>query len=522
MREAPVADALRQRAAIHGGKPAIVMADTGAVTTFDELSVRADRIAALFSRLGLAPGETIALLAGNERTVPEIWWGARRGGLYYVPLSTRLRAAEIAFILQDSGARLLLAGQSYGGLAREAVDALEGFTVRLVVDAGAGPIAALEGEAASPSLTPATTPALVGRELIYSSGTTGRPKGIKRPLVAAESAMALPELEKRMRVLFEFDADTVYLSVSPLYHATGRFVNRAIEEGGTAIILPSFDPVEALRAIQRHRVTHSQWVPTMFGRLLALPDAERRTFDLSSHRFALHAAAPCPVPVKRAMIDWWGKIVHEYYGGTENAGVTYIRAEDWLRRPGSVGRSISGTIHILDEDGSERELPAGEIGLIYFDGGVEFTYLNDDGSSARTRTSQGYLTYGDLGHVDADGFLYISDRRSDLIITGGVNVYPKEVELVLETHPEVQEVAVVGLADPEYGQRVVAVVAGDPGTVRAGLADELIAYCRDRLSGIKCPRSVLFMAELPRNENGKLLKRLLRERLEAGQGIPSA
>ncbi len=509
-------DALNRRAGAHPAKPAIIMADSGETLSYADLDARATRAAGVFQSLGLRAGMTIALLMDNEARVVELWWGARRAGLYYVPLSVKLRAAEIEHILRDSGAGTLLVGRDQVALARAVAGRMAGdHPLRLIAMDGGAPhdgMPAYDDIAARLTAAPAIPAPLVGRELIYSSGTTGRPKGIRRDLAVASAAAALPELERRMRRLFELDERTVYLSTAPLYHATGRFVARVIEEGGTAIILPRFDPAAALAALAAYRATHSQWVPTMFNRLLALPAAEKAAHDLSAHRFALHAAAPCPPHLKRAMIDWWGPIVHEYYGGTENAGVTYISAPEWLEHPGSVGRPVLGQVHILSDDGSEAELPAGEVGLIYFDGGVPFTYLNDDGSSRRAHSGKGYATYGDLGHVDRDGYLYISDRRSDLIITGGVNVYPREVELLLDTHPDVREAAVIGVADADYGQRVVAVVCPAPGaTAGAALAQSLIAFCREHLSSIKCPREISFSDELPRNETGKLLKRSLRE-----------
>lgn len=490
-------DALRARAALNPGKAAIKAADGGLVVTYAALDAAADRIASLFQHLGLKPGQAVALLLENGPRVLEIWWAARRAGLYYVPLSGRLHAAELTHVVRDSGAEMLIASPGLARLASQVPVAR-----RLVLDDA---FDALAQAAAKVPLPPAP---VVGRELIYSSGTTGRPRGVKRALAPAGEALALPALEKCIRALFGFDAETVYLSVSPLYHSTGRFTMRIVEMGGTVVIQPRFDPVEALAAIERHRITHSQWVPTMFARLLALPREERTAYDLSSHQAALHAAAPCPEPVKRAMIDWWGPILHEYYGGTENAGVTFIRAEEWLVRPGSVGKSISGAIHILADDGSERELGPGEIGLIYFEGGVPFTYVNEDEPGADGRTSRGYSGYGDLGHVDKDGYLYISDRRSDLIISGGVNIYPKEVELILDSHPAVRESAVIGVPDKEYGQRVHAVVVGD-GDGREE-AQGILDFCRARLSRFKCPRAISFVDALPRNENGKVLKKDLR------------
>jgi len=487
-------DALRSCAAIQPDKVAVKRVDGGRVVTYAALDAAADRIAARLRDEGLAEGDVVALLLEDGPDVLEIWWGARRAGLYYVPLSHRLHPDEIGHIVSDSGAGLLIASKGLAALAME-VPAPR----HLIVDADFGT------RVSAPSL--AAPASVVGRELIYSSGTTGKPKGVRRALAPVADVMALPPLERRIRDLCAFDEDTVYLSVSPLYHSTGRFTMRVVEMGGTVVILPRFDAAAALAAISRHGVTHSQWVPTMFARLLALPAKERARHDLSSHKVALHAAAPCPAPVKRAMVDWWGPIVREYYGGTENAGMTFIGTEEWLERPGSVGRAIQGAIHILAEDGSERELPPGEIGQIYFEGGVPFTYLHETAPSA---TAKGYTTYGDLGHVDADGYLFISDRRSDLIISGGVNIYPKEVELVLDAHPAVRESAVIGLPDPEYGQKAHAVVVAD-GAAET-LREELIAFCRDRLSSFKCPRGVSFVGALPRNETGKLLKRALRER----------
>jgi acyl-CoA synthetase (AMP-forming)/AMP-acid ligase II len=500
-------DPLRVHAGVNPDKAAVKAADDGRIVTYAELDAAADRISSLLQHFGLVPGQAVALLLENTPKVLEIWWGARRAGLYYVPLSSRLHPAELAHIVRDSGAVMLIASPALAHLATQVrVGRL------LVLDE------AIERLAREAAKEPLARAAVVGRELIYSSGTTGRPKGVKRALARAEEALALPELEKRIRALFGFTPESVYLSVSPLYHATGRFTMRIVEMGGTVVIQPSFDPAAALAVIEEHRVTHSQWVPTMFTRLLALPTDVRTRCDLTSHKVALHAAAPCPEPVKRAMIDWWGPILHEYYGGSENAGVTFIRAEEWLARPGSVGRSISGAIHILADDGSERELPPGEIGLIYFEGGVPFTYLNGDDTGTDARTRKGFSGYGDLGHVDEDGYLYISDRRSDLIISGGVNIYPKEIELILDSHPRVQESAVIGLADAEYGQRVHAVVATNPPGELG--AEELLDFCRARLSKFKCPRGISFVEALPRNENGKIVKKDLRGRFGEQIGQP--
>lgn len=481
----------------------------GGTMTYATLDQTSRRIAQWFRGQGLNDGDTIALLLENDLSTPAIWWAARRAGLYYVPLGTRLRPGEIGYILSDSGARALIAAPSLVPLAEatraEWPDASPClfFSVR---DAGPGWVD-IGSQKASPVSDRAE---VVGREIIYSSGTTGRPKGIRRALANVEQARAIPAFEQKLRMACALDGDSIYLSVSPLYHATGRYVMRIVESGGTAVILPQFDAAEALAAIEKYRITHSQWVPTMFTRLLDLPATTRAAYDLSCHRVALHAAAPCPAEVKRAMIAWWGPILSEYYGGSENAGVTFITAEEWLQHPGSVGRSITGAIHILDEDGSNRELATGEIGLIYFEGGVPFQYINQDTPSAAL-SDRGYATYGDLGHVDSDGYLFISDRRSDLIIRGGVNIYPREVELALEAHPAVREVAVVGVSDAEYGQQVKAVVVPTENCIGDDrLRDMLVAHCRAQLASIKCPTIIDFAADLPRNENGKLLKRVLR------------
>lgn len=506
-------DALRRRASETPDKLAACMADGSGKTSYTELDRNADRIAALFQALGLNPGDTVALLHDNDVQVLEWWWGARRAGIYYVPLSTKLTPSELAYIIEDCSAAVLLATADCAALARQA-GALVAGTLVLTTDPDAAPAERLGDRLARLDRTTPTPVERAGRELMYSSGTTGRPKGIRRALPPVADLHSLPDLEQRMRSLFRFDTATVYLSVAPLYHASGRFLNRVIEEGGSVVISRKFEAEPALAAIAAHRVTHSQWVPTMFVRLLDLPAEVRERHDLSSHRVALHAAAPCPVAVKGAMIDWWGPIIDEFYGGTENAGVTFISATDWLAHPGSVGRSITGAIHILADDGSETELPPGEIGQIYFSGGVPFQYLNAPAGGSPL-SSQGYATYGDLGHVDDEGYLYISDRRNDLIITGGVNVYPKEIELVLESHPSVAEAAVIGLPDPVFGQRVQAIIRLSAGAVLPTSA-ELDAFCRERLSTIKCPRGVDVVDEFPRNENGKLLKRILRDRYVGG------
>ncbi|WP_340316839.1 AMP-binding protein [Rhizorhabdus argentea] len=493
----------------------------GTVLDYATLDRRAASFAAYLQSLGLQVGDRIATLLGNRGETLAAWWGARRAGLYFIPLSPRMRGAELTHILHDSGACAVIADDGALPAAIEVRAALgrDGPAHWLTQDQSLDgwQDLASEGGAASPSMW--RTPSHVGRELIYSSGTSGRPKGIRRALVRWEDGDQLPALERQMRMAYELDAETIYLSASPVYHATGRFLTRVIEGGGTTVILPQFDPGSALRALREHGITHSQWVPTMFSRLLALPEEDRAGHAAPAHRIALHAAAPCPLPIKRAMIDWWGHILIEYYGGSENAGITLIRSEEWLLRPGSVGRSIGGAIHVLDPEAPSVELTTGEVGLITFEGGVPFTYL-DGSSGSSSLTPQGFATYGDLGHVDQDGYLFLSGRRSDLIIRGGVNVYPAEVEAVIEAHPAVREAAVVGRQDGEYGEAVVAILCTDlGGLARDRLAEELDAQCRAALSSIKCPSEFRFVAALPRNENGKILKRVIRDAIESGEEI---
>ncbi|MBH1965490.1 MAG: AMP-binding protein [Comamonadaceae bacterium] len=506
--------ALHDWALAQPDKVAVHMADGSGLLTYRELDERANRAAQWLLSLGLPPGATVGLLLENHLRTFEIWWGARRAGLYYVPLSTHLKGEETAYILRDCQASALLASTATASLAAEAVQAFSPGELphRYLLDGEAPGFASyLNALEAFPS--PGVLPErAMGREFMYSSGTTGFPKGIRRALAPFERRRDLPLLEQRLRAIFRFDEQTVYLSTSPLYHALGRFNIRTIECGGTCVIMGKYDALSALQAIERFRVTHSHWVPTMLVRMLALPPEVRQAWDVSSMRCAIHATAPCPVQVKRAMIEWWGPVIEEYYGGSENVGVTHIDASQWLAHPGSVGRPICGTVHIVSEDNPEVEIPAGEIGMVYFDGGVAFEYHNDQGKTRQAFNGRGWGTYGDLGSLDADGFLYLSDRRTDLIISGGVNIYPREIENVLDTHPLVAESAVIGVPNEEYGQEVKAIVQLKEGVRQTSeLAEELMALCLGRLSRLKCPRSVDFTQELPRNENGKLLKRVLRE-----------
>lgn len=499
---------LAERARSTPAKPAAIFPDTGEALGFGELDARANQAAHGLIALGLQPGEGIALLLENTPEFLVLSYGAKRAGLMVTPLSIHLRPPEVAHVLRDSGAKLLVAAASLGALAG-ALD-LQGVPHRFSAGGdvpGYRPLAELM--AGQPTHWPKGERP-IGREFLYSSGTTGLPKGIRRPLIPFADRLK-PEFDMTWKPFYGFDESSVYLSPAPLYHAApNRYVQRAIDHGGTAVILRKFDAERALAMIEAHRITHSQWVPTMFVRLLALPEAVRRRYHLASHRCAIHAAAPCPVPVKRAMIEWWGPIVKEYYAGSEGIGTVFIDSETWLRKPGSVGRPAYGKVHICDDAG--RELPPGETGRIWFEGGARFAYHNDPEKTAAAYNDRGWATLHDLGWLDAEGFLFLSDRRADLILSGGVNIYPAEIETVLAQHPRVSEAAVIGVPDAEFGERPRALIVPRDGEGDDALAEELIALCRANLAGPKVPRAVEFLEELPRSEAGKLLRRVLKER----------
>ena len=488
----------------------------GRALTYGALDARAERVARWMIGLGLAPGDAVALLLDNRPEYLELAEGARRAGLHWVPLSVHLRPQEVAYVLGDSGAGLLVASPALAPLAAQLLaEGAVGERPRVALGEGLPGYGSYEAALAAVDLAPPREERPLGQVFLYSSGTTGLPKGIRRPLIPWADRDK-PMWDMSWKTLYGFDEKVAYLSPAPLYHAAPHgYVQRTLSEGGMAVVLSKFDPEAALAAIERYRVTHSQWVPTMFVRLLALPAEVRARYDLSSHRCAIHAAAPCPVPVKRAMIEWWGPIIHEYYAGSEGIGTTVVDSRTWLERPGTVGRPVNGvTVHILDDAG--RELPAGETGRIFFAGGPRFAYHNAVEKTAASYDDRGWATLGDLGRLDADGFLYLSDRRADLILSGGVNLYPAEIEAVLAAHPDVAEVAVVGVPDADMGERVHAVIVPRPGA--APDVPALEAWCRDRLAGPKRPRSWEFAAELPRSEAGKLLRRLLKEQYLPPEG----
>lgn len=494
-------------------KPAVIMAETGATVSFAELDGYANRLARLYRALGLAPQDHVAYCVENRLECHGLMWGGYYAGLYYTFVSTRLTPDETAYIVEDCGARVLVLSAATDPRVIEAVRALPDPPRLFTLDEPRAGIPALGGALAAFDAGPIPG-AVEGGDMLYSSGTSGRPKGIKPRMTGQPlgSSMIVADLAERD---FGCGTDTVYLSPAPFYHAAPmRWTQAIVSLGGTAVLMTRFDPGAALGAIERYRVTHSQWVPTMFHRLLALPEEVRGRYDLSSHRVAIHAAAPCPVHTKRAMIEWWGPIITEYYGCSESIGMTMTDSAAWLAHPGTVGRPIYGELHVLDDDGNE--LPAGEEGTVYFSGTAPFSYHNDPEKTRAAYNAAGWATVGDVGLVDAEGYLYLTDRRSNMIISGGVNVYPQETENVLMAHPAVADVAVIGVPDDDLGEVVLAVVQLRAGIVAsAALADEMIAYCRQRLSRIKCPRAVDFRDELPREPTGKLLKRLLRDEYRA-------
>jgi long-chain acyl-CoA synthetase len=493
----------------HPDRPAFILASTGAVTTYRQLDAASNRAAQLFRSLGLKTGDVVAIFMDNNAHFLALTWGAQRSGLYYTCISSRLTAAEAAYIVQDSGAKVLVTSAALDPAA-SSLAALTPGVARFMAGGEAAGFLPLESALAAQPAHPVADETS-GADMLYSSGTTGRPKGVKHALSGAPITEA-GSLLLLMNGLFGIGGQDVYLSPAPLYHAAPlRYVMAMHRLGGTAVIMEHFDPEQALALIERYRVTCSQWVPTMFVRMLKLPDAVRTRHDLSSHRAAIHAAAPCPVEVKRRMIDWWGPIVHEYYAGTEGNGFVYVNSADWLAHPGTVGRAILGEIHIVGEDGADVAL--GQEGQVYFANGPVFEYHNDPKKTAESRHPKGWTSLGDVGRLDAEGYLYLTDRKAFMIISGGVNVYPQETENLLIGHPKVADVAVVGVPNEDFGEEVKAVVQpalwADAGPA---LEAELIAYCRAHLSAIKCPRSVDFERELPRHPTGKLYKRLIRDR----------
>jgi long-chain acyl-CoA synthetase len=470
--------------------------------TYAELDQRSKGVARLMRATGLRPGDTMAIWAGNDLDFLTCCWAAQGSGLYYLPMASGLTASEAGYILKDSGARALIVDAERSSRLDDVLRLTPGLGGLSVFELDDGP----SGLWAEAERCRAEQPEpLEGGDMLYTSGTTGKPKGVRRPLPLTPLGSEVRRSE-RLKALFAMDQDTVFMSPAPIYHAAPlRFTMTVLRLGGTVALLPAFEAKLALDTLERTRATHSQWVPTMFNRLLALPEDVRGAFAFPDHRKAIHAGAPCPIATKQAMIEWWGPILHEYYSGTESIGFTHIDSKDWLQRPGSVGQPWGCEIHILDEQFNEQ--PCGETGLVYFAGKGGLAYHNAEAKTREAYSPQGWATMGDVGHVDEDGFLYLTDRRAFTIVSGGVNVYPREIEDTLSTQPGIREVAVFGVPDKDFGEAVQAVIVPRPGFDEAELADALFALARSALAPFKRPKRIAFLSELPQTGSGKIAKR---------------
>ncbi|MDE0581312.1 MAG: AMP-binding protein [bacterium] len=495
-------------------KAAQIMASTGEVTTYRELDEGANRLAQLLYGRGLREGDHISVLAENHPRYYEVFWAAMTSGLYFTTINRYLSPEEAAYLVNNSGSNVLITTAAMANTAAQMLDLIPDCQNKLMID---GTVDGFESyEDAGADMPDEPLPRLPkGEVMLYSSGTTGRPKGIKRALTGVEvhdaSLSGIGMLEHH---LLGMDENSVYLTPAPLYHSAPLMWTAGVHElGGTAVVMDRFDPERFLAYVEQYSVTDSQLVPTMFIRMLKLPEEVRNRYDLSSLKMAVHAAAPCPVAVKEQMIEWWGPIIQEYYAATEGSGLCFIGPDDWLAHKGSVGKAMVGTLHICDDDG--RELPTGEPGLVYFDQETPpFEYHGDPEKTKDSRhpENSSWTTVGDIGYVDEEGYLYLTDRATFMIISGGVNIYPQEIEACFALHPKVADVAVFGLPDEEMGEYVHAVVQLEDGVEGTGdLAEELRSYAREQLAGFKVPRVVDFRSDFPRLPTGKLYKKPLRE-----------
>lgn len=500
----------------HPNRPAFIMASTEETVSYAELEARSNQLAHLLRQHGLKRLDHFSVFMENNNRYIEVCTAGERSGLYYTCINSYLKADELAYILNNSESTALITSRSRQDVALEAIKQSPKITLFLVVDGdhesnNNGPFLDYAQAISGFPKTPIADEFL-GTPMLYSSGTTGRPKGVLRPLPEDPPSNPLP-LFGFLNKLWRYRADMIYLSPAPLYHSAPQAaVALTIRNGGTVIIMEQFDPEQYLALIEKYKVSHSQLVPTMFSRMLKLPEAVKRHYNLSTLEIAIHAAAPCPAQVKEQMIAWWGPIIHEYYGATEGLGFTACDSAEWLAHRGSVGRVLLGDLHILDDD--MQPAAKGVPGEIWFKTASSFVYFNDPERTAQTRSRDGTMsTVGDVGYVDDDGFLYLTDRSTFMIISGGVNIYPQECENLLITHPKVADAAVFGVPNEDLGEEVKAVIQTVPGiSANEALAQELIAFCGEHLSRQKVPRSIDFMDELPRLPTGKLYKKSLRDK----------
>jgi long-chain acyl-CoA synthetase len=511
----------RQHAMDHPDQPAIIMAGTGETVTFAAYEAGCNRVAQFLRAAGLQRGDHIAVFMENSPRLLMIEGGAERAGLYFTLINTYLAAEEAAYIIGNSRSRLLFSSAARQPVAAAAAAKCDGLERRLmsgrhdrpddVPDGWEDFDAVMAGFPADP-----VPDESLGAAMLYSSGTTGQPKGILRDLPTIAPSDPLPLMDF-VRAMFGFREGMIYLNPAPLYHSAPQAsVSASLRLGATAVVMEHFDAEQWLAMVDRYRVTHCQMVPVMFSRLLRLPAEVRARYDTSSLECIVHAAAPCPVHVKREMIEWLGPIITEYYGATEANGFTFCDSAQWLAHPGTVGRTILGELLILDDEGNQ--CPVGTDGTIWFRGATAFQYFHDPVKTSESVRENGLTsTVGDVGHVDDEGYLYLTDRKSYMIISGGVNIYPQETENLLSAHPAVLDVAVIGVPNEDLGEEVKAVVQlADPDAASPELAQELIDYCRAGLTHFKCPRTIDFVTELPRYPTGKLYKRLLRDAYWAG------
>ena len=494
-------------------QPAFIMAQTGEAVTYAELEARSNRLAHFLRQQGLKRLDHYAIFMENNSRYLEACGAGERSGFYFTCVNSYLTAGELAYILTNSQSQVLFTSKAKLDVARDALKECPNVKTCVVMD-GAGESERIIGLEQATAGFPRTQIAdeITGTAMLYSSGTTGRPKGILRPLPEQPPVQPMPLFEFLLK-LWQYREGMIYLSPAPLYHSAPQAaVNLAIRSGATAIIMESFDPERYLELIEIYGITHSQLVPTMFSRMLKLPEAVRKRYDLSSLEVAIHAAAPCPAQVKDEMIKWWGPIIHEYYGATEGLGFTACNSEEWLAHRGTVGKVLLGDLHILDDE--MQPCPSGTPGTVWFKSATAFEYFNDPQKTAEARSPDGSMsTVGDVGYIDTDRFLYLTDRATFMIISGGVNIYPQECENLLITHPKIADAAVFGVPNADLGEEVKAVVQLVQGiSPGPDLAAELIAFCGEHLARQKVPRSIDFEAELPRLPTGKLYKRLLRDR----------